>query len=57
MHDFKAGHIMRLSPRKQLIAQLIGIPCGLLGAVPTYAMFVKVYPLVGPVLVTPGFHS
>jgi len=30
MHDFKAGLMMRLSPRKQLIAQLLGIPVGIL---------------------------
>ena len=26
MHDFKAGMMMRLSPRKQLVAQLAGVP-------------------------------
>ena len=45
MHDFKAGLMMRLSPRKQLIAQLLGIPVGILGAVPTFALFSSVYPL------------
>ena len=34
MHDFKAGAMMRLSPRKQLLAQAIGVPVGILGAVP-----------------------
>ena len=47
MHDFKAGLMMRLSPRKQLLAQLMGIPAGLLGAVPTFVLFVNVYPLGG----------
>eukprot|EP00740_Mantoniella_antarctica_P017771 CAMPEP_0181377428 /NCGR_PEP_ID=MMETSP1106-20121128/17892_1 /TAXON_ID=81844 /ORGANISM="Mantoniella antarctica, Strain SL-175" /LENGTH=599 /DNA_ID=CAMNT_0023496163 /DNA_START=188 /DNA_END=1983 /DNA_ORIENTATION=- len=47
MHDFKAGLMMRLSPRKQLIAQLLGIPVGILGAVPTFALFSSVYPLGG----------
>lgn len=39
--------MMRLSPRKQLIAQLLGIPVGILGAVPTFALFSSVYPLGG----------
>lgn len=47
MHDFKAGLMMRLSPRKQLIAQLLGIPVGILGAVPAYVLFRDVYPLGG----------
>ena len=47
MHDFKAGLMMRLSPRKQLLAQLLGIPIGILGAVPTFALFSSVYTLGG----------
>lgn len=47
MHDFKAGMMMRLSPRKQLLAQLAGIPAGILGAVPAYALFRDAYPLGG----------
>ena len=38
MQDFKAGRLMGLSPRKQILAQMWGIPAGLLGAVPTYAL-------------------
>ena len=47
MHDFRAGMMMRLSPRKQLLAQLMGIPIGILGAVPTYALFAATYPIGG----------
>ena len=47
MHDFKAGMMMRLSPRKQLVAQLAGVPAGILGAVPAYALFRDAYPLGG----------
>ena len=47
MHDFRAGLMMRLSPRKQLLAQLMGIPIGILGAVPTYALFAATYPIGG----------
>lgn len=47
MHDFKAGAMMRLSPRKQLLAQAIGVPVGILGAVPAYALFRDAYPLGG----------
>lgn len=47
MHDFRAGLMMRLSPRKQLLAQLMGIPVGILGAVPTYALFAATYPIGG----------
>lgn len=47
MHDFRAGMMMRLSPRKQLLAQLAGIPIGILGAVPTYALFAATYPIGG----------
>ena len=39
--------MMRLSPRKQLLAQLAGIPIGILGAVPTYALFAATYPIGG----------
>tara|TARA_B110000459_G_scaffold13331_1_gene13115 strand:+ start:242 stop:2347 length:2106 start_codon:yes stop_codon:yes gene_type:complete len=47
MQDFKAGRLMGLSPKKQLLAQMAGIPAGLLGAVPTFALLRDAHPLGG----------
>ena len=47
MQDFKAGRLMGLSPRKQILAQMWGIPAGLLGAVPTYALLRSAHPIGG----------
>ena len=47
MQDFKAGRLMGLSPRKQILAQLFGIPAGLLGAVPTFALLRDAHPIGG----------
>lgn len=47
MQDFKAGRLMGLSPRKQILAQLWGIPAGLLGAVPTFALLRDAHPIGG----------
>ena len=47
MQDFKAGRLMGLSPRKQILAQMWGIPAGLLGAVPTFALLRSAHPIGG----------
>jgi uncharacterized oligopeptide transporter (OPT) family protein len=43
--DFKTGHLLGTSPRKQLMAQLVGVPFGALIAVPIFALFTAAYPL------------
>ena len=47
MHDFKCGSILRLAPRTQLIAQMLGVPFGVLGAVPSFLLFLRTYELGG----------
>ena len=47
MHDFKCGSILRLPPRTQLIAQMLGVPFGVLGAVPSFLLFLRTYELGG----------
>lgn len=43
MHDLKAGRMLGASPRRQLIAQCIGITAGILVVVPVYYLFSNVY--------------
>ncbi|MBX3323251.1 MAG: OPT/YSL family transporter [Phycisphaeraceae bacterium] len=43
MHDLKTGRMLGASPRKQIIAQCIGITAGILIVVPVYWVFSKVY--------------
>jgi len=43
MHDLKAGRMLGASPRRQLIAQCIGITAGIFVVVPVYYLFSKVY--------------
>lgn len=39
MHDLKAGYLLGASPRKQFIAQLLGIAAGVIFVVPLYYLF------------------
>ncbi len=43
MQDLRSGQILGAAPRKQYIAQLVGIACGVLFAVPIYLLFDQVY--------------
>ncbi len=57
MQDLKTGHMLGASPRKQLIAQLCGIPIGALVCVPIYALFDKAYTIGGEELPAPAAHA
>ncbi|WP_425400038.1 OPT family oligopeptide transporter [Aeoliella sp.] len=45
MQDLKTGHLLGASPRKQFIAQLIGILAGIVFVVPAYLLFTDAYKL------------
>lgn len=49
MHDLKTGRMLGASPRKQIIAQCIGITAGIAVVVPVYWIFDNAYEI--------GFHS
>lgn len=59
MQDLKTGHLLGASPRKQLLAQLIGIAGGILICVPIYMLFMSAYGLAGMEGVNPetGFPA
>jgi len=43
MHDFKAGHLLGATPRKQVIGQIFGILIGAMAVVPIYIVVKKAY--------------
>jgi len=43
MHDLKAGRMLGASPRRQIIAQCIGITAGIAAVVPVYWLFSNAY--------------
>ena len=43
MQDLKTGHMLGASPKKQFIAQLIGICAGIVFVVPAYYLFTSAY--------------
>ncbi|MCO6044383.1 OPT/YSL family transporter [Aeoliella sp. ICT_H6.2] len=47
MQDLKTGHLLGASPRKQFIAQIIGILAGIVFVVPAYMLFTKAYTIGG----------
>lgn len=47
MQDLKTGHLLGASPRKQFIAQLIGILAGIVFVVPAYMLFTHAYEIGG----------
>ncbi len=47
MHDLKAGYLLGASPRKQLVAQLIGVGVGIISCVPIYILFQNRYEIGG----------
>ncbi|MGE0791954.1 MAG: OPT family oligopeptide transporter [Sandaracinaceae bacterium] len=59
MQDLKTGHLLGASPKKQFIAQLIGIAAGVVLVVPAYVLFTTAYPLDDPntPLPAPAAHS
>lgn len=57
MHDLKTGYLLGASPRKQLIAQLVGIGAGIVVCVPIYVLFDSVYEIGGEKLPAPAAHA
>jgi OPT family oligopeptide transporter len=45
MQDLKTGHMLGASPRKQFVAQLVGIGAGVVFVVPVYFVFTSAYKL------------
>ena len=47
MQDLKTGYLLGASPRKQFLAQLVGIGAGVLVCVPAYLLFAQAYDIGG----------
>lgn len=54
MQDLKTGHLLKASPRKQLIAQLCGVCAGVVFVVPVYYLFTSAYALGGSEMPAPA---
>ncbi len=54
MQDLKTGYLLGASPRKQFLAQLVGICAGVLFVVPVYYLFTAGYELGGEKLPAPA---
>ncbi len=57
MHDLKSGRLLGSSPRKQFIAQLIGIGSGVLFCVPAYLLVTSAYELGGTQMPAPAAQA
>ena len=57
MQDLKTGHMLGASPRKQFIAQLLGIGGGVVICVPVYQLFTSAYEVGGDRLPAPAAHA
>jgi len=59
MQDLKTGYLLGASPRKQFRAQLIGIACGVLFAVPIFYLFDSAYEIgdINGPLPAPAAHA
>lgn len=57
MQDLKTGHLLGASPRKQLIAQLVGNCAGVVFAVPAYMLITGGYELGGTDLPAPAAQA
>jgi putative OPT family oligopeptide transporter len=53
MWSLKSGHLLGATPRRQLVAQLVGVLAGSLVAVPAYLLLVKAYGLGSQALPAP----
>jgi len=54
MQDLKTGHLLGASPRKQFIAQLIGICAGVVFVIPVYRLITSAYEIGGDRLPAPA---
>lgn len=58
MQDLKTGRMLGASPRRQLVAQLVGVGAGVLVAVPIFVLFDSAYDIgVDPTMPAPAAHS
>jgi uncharacterized oligopeptide transporter (OPT) family protein len=54
MQDLRTGYLLGASPRKQLVAQLVGICTGVVFVVPVYEVFARAYEFGGEKLPAPA---
>jgi uncharacterized oligopeptide transporter (OPT) family protein len=57
MQDLKTGHMLGAAPRKQFLAQLVGIMAGVVLVVPVYFIFTTAYEVGGNKLPAPAAHA
>ncbi|KAL0480784.1 hypothetical protein AKO1_006934 [Acrasis kona] len=57
MQDLKTGYILRVSPKKQFIAQSLGILCGILFCVPIYYLYDNAYQIGSSQLPAPAANA
>ncbi|NNE07107.1 MAG: OPT/YSL family transporter [Gemmatimonadetes bacterium] len=57
MHDLKAGRLLGASPRKQILAQCIGIAAGIPVCTAIYKLFDTAYEIGGTELPAPAAHA
>jgi uncharacterized oligopeptide transporter (OPT) family protein len=57
MHDLKSGKLLGAAPRKQFLAQLVGIGAGVCFCVPAYLLVTSAYEIGGDQLPAPAAHA
>jgi uncharacterized oligopeptide transporter (OPT) family protein len=57
MTDLKAGHLLGVSVRRQVLAQLLGIGCGVFVVVGVYKALAAAYPIPGEDFTAPSVQS
>jgi OPT family oligopeptide transporter len=57
MQDLRTGYVLRVAPKKQFIAQSIGIICGILFCVPIYKLYDSAYHIGADQLPAPAAHA
>jgi uncharacterized oligopeptide transporter (OPT) family protein len=57
MTDLKAGHLLDVSVRRQVLAQLMGIGCGVFVVVGVYKALAAAYPIPGEDFTAPSVQS
>ena len=57
MHDLKAGYLLKVSARRQVIAQLLGVGVGVFAVVGAYEVLSAAYPIPGDTFTGPAVQS
>jgi len=57
MHDLKAGFLLKVSARRQIIAQFCGVGVGTFAVVGAYEVLVRTYQIPGNVFTAPAVQS